>query len=171
MTLILHGLGILYEVNIDLLSTCRIASSYSHVKILYLIWGCSFTYKEALHSVTSLFLNRKGKSDMVIYQYAVFFFCFKKANFVKNNFTKFLIAVLTHPTCQFNLYCTSYNIPDIDSSVADWVRRWTFPLHARRVLYAGSIPPCGIFSWFCYSFIICTNFWNAFCFNIMIQTF
>ena len=25
------------EVNIDLLSTCRIASSYSHVKILYLI--------------------------------------------------------------------------------------------------------------------------------------
>ena len=39
------------EVNIDLLSMCRIASSFFCVKILYLIWGCTFTYNEALYSV------------------------------------------------------------------------------------------------------------------------
>ena len=39
------------EVNTDLLSMCRIASSFSHVKTLYLISGCTFTYYEALYSV------------------------------------------------------------------------------------------------------------------------
>ena len=58
-------------------------------------------------------------------------FCFKKAYFC--NFTKFLVVVLTQPTCPFHLYCTSYNTSDIDGNVAEWYRCWTVPLHVHRV--------------------------------------
>ena len=96
-------------------------------------------------------------------------FCFKKAYFC--NFTKILVVVSTQPTCP---YCTSYN--------ALWYR-W---LGGREVSAVDRSAPCTLgfryacgfdtpmwyfFSWFSFSFIICTSFWNAFCFNIIIQTF
>ena len=55
------------ERNMDLLSTCRISYIYSHVKILYFIWGCSFTYNEALYSVMVIYSSIKIVKWRVLY--------------------------------------------------------------------------------------------------------
>ena len=46
------------------------------------------------------------------------------------------------------------------------------PLYAHRVFVIQiRYRDVEFFSWFSFSFIICASFWNAFCFNIIIQTF
>ena len=141
-------------------------------------------------------------------------FCFKKAYFC--NFTKFLVVVLSQPTCPVHLYCTRQNRStegcsqlkrsvDMTSSGLN-IRTNASPKWDRTrcprctvqvitLLISTAMWPSGIgvelfrsihteflllgfdtgmwhyFSWFSFSFIICASFWNAFCFNIIIQTF
>ena len=115
---------------------------------------------------------RKGKSDMVLHQYASSYFVSRRHIFVilQNFSSLFWRNQLVRFTCTV----TSYNTSDIDGNVAEWYRCWTVPLHAHRDFVKFGFDT-GMrhffFSWFSFSFIICASFWNAFCFNIIIQTF
>ena len=71
------------------------------------------------------------------------------------------------PTCPVHLYCTSYNTSNIDGMWPSGIGVELFrSMHTEFLLFGFDTGMR-----FSFSFIICASLWNAFCFNIIIQTF